>query len=140
MSPGWEYQSIPIDFDVWKALTALLTSPDDTFNDALRRKLELGPASRRSPVSSGGTRPWVDEGVTLPHGTELRRRYNGKMYLARIENGAILYDGKRYQSPSPAAIAVTGSSTNGWLFWECREPGESDWMRLDSLRDTSRIR
>lgn len=135
--PAWEYRSIPIDFEVYKALTAKLQSPDDSYNNVLRRDLGMTTADGRA-TSSAGTRPWVVDGVTLPHGTEFRREFKGKLYTARVENGALVLDGKRHASPSRAAMAVTKSQTNGWVFWECREPGEADWIRLDSLRDPRR--
>ena len=37
-------------------------------------------------------------------------------------------------SPSEAAHVVTGTSVNGWTFWEARLPGESRWRLLKSMR------
>jgi len=128
--PGsWEYQTVPIDFEVWKALSAKLESPRDTFNQVLRRELGL----KTTPPSVDG-RAWFIDGVTFPHGTEFRARYKGRHYIAVVRNGALELDGKRFESPSPAAIVITGSSVNGWKFWHCRYPGSSDWLSIDGLR------
>ncbi|MCR4340750.1 MAG: DUF2924 domain-containing protein [Gemmatimonadaceae bacterium] len=137
MSPAWEYQSIPIDFDVFKALTAKLQSPDDTFNDVLRRDFGL-PSSTREREDSGPRRPWAVDGVTFPHGTEFRRTFKGQMYTARVENGALVYDGTRYDTPSAAAMAITEVAANGWRFWNARRPGDSDFRRIYRLRSRSR--
>ncbi len=131
----WEFRSIPIDFDVFKALTACLDSPTDSYNDVLRRLLELPPAVRNgSSVSSDHGPAWKVDGVVFPHGTEFRKRFKGKLYEARVDNGSLVFDGHRYDKPSPAAIAITGNSVNGWTFWECRRPGDTDWILIDHLR------
>jgi hypothetical protein len=131
------YTSIEIDFDVYKELTVQRTSPEMTENDVLRTVLGLGRSRPRRTGSNGATLsnvPWVWKGVTFPPGTELRADYGGRKYYAKIENGAIVYDGKRFKSPSPAANAITGNSVNGWKFWQCRLPGKSGWVSLSKLR------
>jgi hypothetical protein len=131
---GWEFRSIPIDFDVFKALTASLETPVDSYNDVLRRLLKLGaksPAPSPSPTSG---RAWFIDGVTFPEGTEFRAKYKGQFHSARVENGALTLRGKRFDSPSPAAMTITGGNVNGWKFWECRFPGESAWKTIDGLR------
>jgi hypothetical protein len=133
------YCSIEIDFDVFKELTVRRKSPEVTENDVLRELLELGSsehheAERIGPRHDGGRAPWVWKGVILPHGTELRATRGGRMYNARIENGAILYNGTPYKSPSTAAGAITGNSVNGWTFWEYQEPAKKGWLLLASLR------
>ncbi len=131
-----DFHTVSIDFDVFKELTARLQSPSDTYNEVLRRLLDLGPTNSQptaEPSPSDG-RAWVAGGVSFPHGTELRSKYKGTTYAARVDNGALVYNGKRYDSPSPAAMAVTGNSVNGWTFWECRIPGRSAWTVIDGLR------
>ncbi len=130
-----DFQTISIDFNVFKALTAQLRSPADSYNEVLRRLLDLPPSdSSDHAVEAADARAWVTGGATFPHGTELRARYKGNTYTARVENGSLVYNGESYDSPSPAAAAVTGNSVNGWIFWECRTPGRSSWVRIDSLR------
>jgi len=130
-----DFQTISIDFEVFKALTARLESPSDTYNEVLRRLLDLPPkpAANASKLVND-SKAWVVGGATFPHGTEFRAKYKGITYPARVENGALVYEGNRYDSPSPAAMAVTGNSVNGWIFWECKIPGRSSWVRIDSQR------
>lgn len=35
------YRRVPIDFEVFKALVAEMRGPEDSFNDVIRRRLEL---------------------------------------------------------------------------------------------------
>ncbi|MFN2406662.1 MAG: DUF2924 domain-containing protein [Pyrinomonadaceae bacterium] len=78
--------------------------------------------------------PWVWKGVSFPHGTEMRAEYSGRKYFAKVDDGAIVYDGKRFKSPSPAANAITGNAVNGWKFWECKMPGKNRWVPISKLR------
>lgn len=134
MPSNWEFQSIPIDFEVFKALTAKLESPSDTYNDALRRILHLSARQRQANGRINHEGAWTLDGVTFPPGTEFRARYKGELHNGRVENGALVVNGRRFESPSPAAISITGSSVNGWRFWECRRPGDSKWVSIDGLR------
>ena len=129
--------TIEVDFDVFKAITARRSSEDVTENDVLRevfglpRQASATTPSRRVPADSAD---WVAKGVRFPAGTEFRAIYKGQTYLARVEGGALVLDGKRYDSPSPAAVSITGSAVNGWRFWEARLPGQSGWKMIESLR------
>ncbi|MBI4205359.1 MAG: DUF2924 domain-containing protein [Betaproteobacteria bacterium] len=77
---------------------------------------------------------WIAKGVRFPAGTEFRAHHKGQTYLARVESGALVLNGKRYDSPSAAAVSITGSAVNGWRFWEGRLPGEASWKMIESLR------
>jgi len=72
--------------------------------------------------------PYVERGFTI------RTQYQGKAVRARVlKNGAISLRGKRYNSPSLAAVSVFGSAVNGWRVWLYqRAPG--DWVPLRTLR------
>jgi hypothetical protein len=58
-------------------------------------------------------------------GTELFHFYYRKIiHTARIvkdsssaSGKALEFKGKKYESLSAASLAVTGKSTNGWIFW-----------------------
>ena len=68
----------------------------------------------------------------------LRAPYKGKFIRARVRaDGSITVRGARgrkFNSPSLAAIHVLGRNANGWDFWQYeRAPGE--WLRLTHLRD-----
>jgi len=130
------FRSIPIDFEVFKELTARLEHPADTYNDVLRRELGLGDRDDDdSPdVSEDVDHGWVVKGVRFLAGTQFRARHKGRTYQARVEDGALLLNGQRYRSPSAAATSITHNAVNGWRFWECRFPGESRWHTIAALR------
>jgi hypothetical protein len=120
--------TLDIDFEVYKALTGLRRSENDSYNSVLRRMLKL-PES--SPVEEQSAKPdFITKGYRFPDGTVLRAAFKGKEYRAEIKDGSISYAGKNYGSFSAAAKAVTSSQRNGWDFWECRLPGSEDWSRL----------
>lgn len=72
-----EFQSIPIDFDVFKTLTARLESPADSYNRVLRRLLQLPTAGPEpTPMSTSG-HSWHVGGVTFPAGPSFARSTKG---------------------------------------------------------------
>jgi hypothetical protein len=127
--------TINVDFDVFKALTVRRPSEDVTENDVLRQLLRL---PQRSPSVLKAENPapddWLTKGVRLPAGTELRATYKGRTYLARVAGGALQLDGRRFDSPSAAAMSITSHPVNGWTFWQCRIPGHGTWKVLKELR------
>jgi hypothetical protein len=127
--------TIDVDFDVFKAITMRRSSEEVTANDVLRHV--LGLPSRKEPTVPSA-RPeagdWIAKGVRFPAGTEFRAKYKGQTWLGRVEGGALVLNGKRYDSPSAAAVAVTDNPVNGWTFWECRLPGQGGWKILKALR------
>lgn len=126
--------SIEIDFDVFKKLTLRRATEDVTYNDVLRELLGLNstkPAHVEPHTVTGG---WFTKGVTFPEGTEFRASYKGQAYNGKVESGLLVVNGKRYDSPSAAAVAITGRPTNGWIFWECRLPGKTSWQMIKSFR------
>ncbi|MGV8081753.1 MAG: DUF4357 domain-containing protein [Syntrophales bacterium] len=127
---------IEIDFDVFKKLTAMRESETETYNDVLRKLLGLSRAQGLLlPQESSTTAvAWTTKGVTFPGGTEFRATYKGQTIFGSVEAGALVVDGKRYNSPSAAAVAITGNPVNGWIFWECKLPGKSSWQIIKSLR------
>lgn len=127
--------TIDVDFDVFKALTVRRPSEDVTENDVLRQLLRL-PQRSPSVLKSENPAPddWLTKGVRLPAGTELRAIYKGRTYLARVAAGALQFDGRRFDSPSAAAMSITTHPVNGWTFWQCRLPGQGTWKLLTDLR------
>ena len=81
-----------------------------------------------------GDSDWVVKGVRFPAGTEFRASYKGKTHLARVEGGVLLLSGARFDTPSAAAMSITGNPVNGWTFWEARFPGQTSWQILKALR------
>jgi hypothetical protein len=128
--------NIEIDFEVFKKLTAMRKSETETYNDVLRQLLRLSQSQGFGipKESSAEADKWSTKGVTFPTGTEFRSTYKGQTIYGRVETGALVVNGRRYNSPSSAAVAITGNPVNGWIFWECKLPGQSSWQMIKSLR------
>lgn len=140
---------VEIDFEVFKALTAHLRDESDTYNEAIRRLLQL-PASDLGPQVGqfetigipgqlnalvGGTSGVWFSNVFFPEGTLFRATYKGQTHYASIRNGTWLDSyGVSRNSPSDAASAISNTNVNGWRFWFARRPSDLDWQRLDALR------
>ena len=99
--------------------------------------LSLGIIERFEDKSG---RSWWGKGVELPHGTELRMRYNGSMFTGFIHNGGWMVEGRAYESPSAAAggVAFTSggekTSLNGWRYWDVKRPSDANWIPINRLR------
>ncbi|HCZ14289.1 MAG TPA: hypothetical protein DHV85_06770 [Candidatus Accumulibacter sp.] len=130
--------TIEVDFEVYKQLTVRRATEDVSHNDVIRKLLDLGQ-SQTAPAAKVASGPtpgdWVAKGVRFPVGTDFRANYKGVNHTARAEGGAlVLSNGQRFDSPSAAAVSITGSAVNGWRFWECRLPGKSNWQLIEGLR------
>jgi hypothetical protein len=139
---------IDIDFPVYKALTALRESESDSYNDVLRRLLEIPTAPQTpeaelewqdfdlKPYMIDRNLPGVWYGnVHFPPGTKFRATYKGQTHLAEVRNNQwVGEDGKVRRSPSDAAGAISGTNVNGWRFWNAQRPGDTEWRRLDELK------
>jgi hypothetical protein len=133
--------TIEVDFDVYKAVVARRANESVTENDVLREVLGLPPkeggsaaAEPARPADATSPEDWVAKGVRFPAGTEFRATYKGRTHNGRVQAGGLVVDGTCYDSPSAAAVAITGNAVNGWRFWECRLPGRSNWQLIESLR------
>ncbi|HUU31148.1 MAG TPA: hypothetical protein VMY69_03515 [Phycisphaerae bacterium] len=129
--------TVEVDFEVWKKLTELRKSERDAYNDVLRRLLKLTesveePAKKERPATNG--MGWRTKGVYFPEGTEFRAKYKGVTYTGRVERGALVVNGRRFDASSRAASSITKNLVNGWVFWEARRPGEADWHIIKSFR------
>ena len=132
-----ELRTIEIDFEVHKRIELERQSFAESPNAVLRRLLQIeGPP----PTIPREGRPWAGKGVTLPHGTELRMEYNGRVHTGVIQNGAWVVEGDIYSSPSAAAGGVartkSGKSTSldGWIYWQAKRPGDAEWAGIATLR------
>jgi hypothetical protein len=136
-------RAIEIDFDIHKRIEAARRSFSESDIIVLRRLLKIDPDDAAPPKANGhaGTgREWFGDGATLPHGTEVRMKYNGRLHTGQIDNGDWLVEGSRYNSPSAAAGGVGRTkkggktSLDGWLYWEAKRPGDREWVPIKSLR------
>ena len=128
--------TIEVDFQVYKELTARRDTEEITYNDVIRRLLwpKERITARVAPIQNGAT----FKGVFFPDGTQFRGTYKGRTYTAEIKNGMwVGSDGVTRNSPSEAAVKITGKNWNGWRFWHCKRPGELSWQLIDGLRPSS---
>ena len=134
---------IEIDFELHKKIEAERRSLSEPEYVILRRLLGMKAANIAvtiEPKSRSSGREWFDDGVRLPHGTEVRMTYNRRLHHGRIEDGQWLVEGINCSSPSAAAGSVArtkkGKQTNldGWKYWEVKFPGEGTWKPLGHLR------
>jgi hypothetical protein len=127
--------TIEVDFDVFKALTLRRPSEQVSENDVLRQLLGLPQRqSASAPPVAPQAGDWIVKGVRFPAGTEFRATYKGEIYLGRVEGGALVLSGQRYDTPSSAAMSITRNPVNGWTFWQARLPGQAGWKVIRSLR------
>ena len=128
--------TITVDFEVFKEITARRTNEVVTENDVLREALGLDKKASPKPTSGeSGPGGAVFKGVTFPEGTQFRASYKGRTYTAEIRNGVWTdSDGSVRNSPSEAAVKITGKPWNGWRFWHCKRPKDKHWVLIDTLR------
>jgi Protein of unknown function (DUF2924) len=94
-------------------------------NDA---DLRLYPprASQAVPVEKQSTADAEQPDPRLPlPGHTLSRLYKGRMLHVRVLTKGLEFEGEMYQSLSAVAKAITGSHTNGYLFFRLLRKGDS---------------
>ena len=96
-------------------------------NDAdLRTKAPPEPRAPRAPqqrvVSSQVTVPPRDNRLPMP-GTMVVRKYKGKLLEVHVLVDGFAYQGEVYPTLSAVAKVVTGSHTNGFLFFRMGKYG-----------------
>ena len=127
-----EMTQISIDLDVYKEIQSRITSFNDTPNQVLRRV--FFPTETVAVEAKGQGINMHVRGTVLKDGLKLRKIYKGEFLEAVVDNGKILFNGKRYNSPSKAGCDATGTSVNGWIFWEYLDENSGSWRLLDNLR------
>jgi len=85
----------------------------------------------KNPIDN---QPWIVDGPAFPNGTKFRGKYKGYSYFGKVSSGALMMNGKEFLSPCAAATAITRSSVDGWLFWDCKPPGASSWVNIYTLK------
>lgn len=102
-------------------------APDDAVVDAIKAWLATKPGK-----STGGYQ-WKE--LFLPDGTELRMRYRGVCYYARINGDQLRYAGEAV-SPRDWALLVTGTVRNAWRDIWIRRGINECWARAGMWRAT----
>lgn len=136
-----DMRTIEIDFEIHKRIEAERRSFSETDNTILRRLIGIRDAIGATPANgNAAARGWLGDSVKLPHGTELRMKYNGRLHTGKIDNGDWFVEGVRYNSPSAAAGGVARTkkgdktSLDGWNYWEAKLPGETNWKAIKRMR------
>jgi hypothetical protein len=135
------HRSIEIDFEIHKRIEVERQSFSETPTAVLRRLLGIDESALPEPATRKDGRPWAGKGVTLPHGTEVRMEYNGRVHTGVIDNGAWVVEGEEYKSPSAAAGGAArtraGKRTqlDGWLYWQAKRPGDTQWVSIAQHRN-----
>jgi len=125
--------TIEIDFEVFKALTLRREDESTTYNDVIRRLLEMNDTEDASEPAMGGC---VMKSIFFPNGTQFRKTYKGRLYRAEIKDGVWVDEkGRRFATPSAAAVAITHNNVNGWRFWEFKRPSDEKWRLMATLLD-----
>ena len=106
--------------------------------DAERRRglVPAGRSGRSQNAVSGkrGARSAATSDSIVPRNKTLRAWNRDWQYRAVLHpSGRVTYDGKKYESPSAAALAATGTGRNGWRFWHYRD-SSGEWVPISDLR------
>ncbi len=143
---------IDIDDEVWKELQKRAIPFEDTPNSVLRKLLGLEDADKKNSITEIASKiSKISEPIKLPtlistvqveppniigflEGKRLWKRFKGKDYFAEVKNGKFIIDDKAFDSPSRAAMYITGTFVNGWLFWKYNDPNNNQWLPIDKLR------
>ena len=141
-------KKIDIDIDVYKLIESYRIDFNETENDILKRVLYQNeyPENNSNFIQEVNTLQnlfinkeglfW--KGVLLKNGLKLRKVSKDKSYQATVINGRIIYNNQEFFSPSAAGVAASGTSVNGWTFWEYYNEEIDRWELLDNLRKTKK--
>jgi hypothetical protein len=130
---------IEIDFDVFKEITSRRRTEEFTCNDVIRDLLKLPQRARNGGKAvANASKPWIVSDTSFPPGTEFIAEYKGKTYSGVVQDGKLeLSDGHKFSTPSAAAVHITNTNVNGWRFWRCKLPSESQYVLAERLRGKS---
>jgi len=149
-----EQVTVAISKPVFERLQKMAAPLVDTTSTVIERLIDYWEAQSTEKTSVANsnfkaTQPlWKSSrGDALPVGTELRGGYLGKSFTAQVERAGIRFQGKLYDSLSPAAIAAKNlagtkgkaASTNGRDFWKFQDPTTGQWVPVSLLRPSHRI-
>ncbi|HMO09728.1 MAG TPA: hypothetical protein PKD10_19095 [Paracoccaceae bacterium] len=155
-----QFRQIEVDFDIHQMIELERRGFDEPPYRALRRLLKLNDKvdergetvlkTRNPPPNKTEIhgKPFVEDGVSIPHGSLARMEYlrGSQVYEGQFLDGKLVVNGVSYKSLSAAAsdLALTKNgektSLNGWLYWQVKFPGETEWKRASALREASRVK
>jgi len=100
-----------------------------------RKKHTRGSArSKKRNVKRSGMRGAPPLKELLLMDRQLKCTYKGREYTAQVDSdGMIHIDNKVYNSPSAAAVHITGRPMNGWTFWKYLNQ-QDQWVKIDQRR------
>ncbi len=153
-----QLRQIEIDFDIHQMIELERRGFDEQPYIALRRLLKLSESKleqasakhseelKTISADSATGRPFVEDGVSIPHGSLARMEYGRgtQLYEGKFLDGKLVVNGVAYSALSRAASALgitkSGDTTslNGWIYWEAKFPGSSTWKKLSDLRVKAR--
>jgi len=130
---------IEIDFEVYKEITNRRPTEEFTCNDVIRDLLQLPQRAKNGhKLIPNGSKPWIVSDTSFPAGSEFIAEYKGTTYSGIVKDGKLeLSDGHKFSTPSAAAVHITNTNVNGWRFWRCKLPGESQYVLAERLRGKS---
>ncbi|MBW1723777.1 MAG: hypothetical protein JRD87_01795 [Deltaproteobacteria bacterium] len=115
-------------------------SSKDTYqNEVFESSERLGDVKQQSAKNSGGCVSWVVESVVFPDGTEFRGKYKGYFYYGKVRNGILTLGEKEFISPCEAALTITRTPIDGWLFWDCKMPEQVSWMNISEFKKLNSV-
>ncbi|MBW1606751.1 MAG: hypothetical protein JRE07_01745 [Deltaproteobacteria bacterium] len=115
-------------------------SPEDAYQDKDFQSPErLGRVEQKSAKNSGGCVSWEVESVVFPDGTKFRGKYKGYFYYGKVRNGTLTLDEKEFVSPCEAALTITRTPIDGWLFWDCKLPEQVSWMNISEFKKLNSV-
>jgi hypothetical protein len=126
-------RTIEISDDVFEYLNSKAIGFDLNTPDKVLKKI-LGLSSTQNTLSAKKeTIVMLNyKGVDFPEGMQLRVKTRPSE-TAMVKGGRILYKNEPHKSPSGAAVAANGGSTNGWIYWEYLD-NSGQWKLIDNLR------
>ena len=115
-------------------------SSEDAYQDKDFQSPErLGRVEQKSAKNSGDCVSWEVESVVFPDGTKFRGKYKGYFYYGKVRNGTLTLDEKEFVSPCEAALTITRTPIDGWLFWDCKLPEQVSWMNISEFKKLNSV-
>lgn len=124
-------KTIKVSIEVWNEI-AKRGNFGETENDVLKRVFGIDKKTESPPRGRS-------KGFLPPDGTKCRFEYKGKYIYGEIKDGFLLIgDYDKYTSFSKPASEISGTSLNGWLYWEIQLPEAPNvWVLADKWRKSN---